>query len=249
MKRKSIIILLFFLSTTASAGTFLETFDAPNLEGWQELVQLNKIEGFWEIVDGELHTVSRQTFLRLLTTEEATWKDYTLALDVKPLKKHGIGRVTIAVRVNGSWGVYCNIHDPVVIIGDNPPIHEPRIDCVAGDLHDIVFSPLGSTLHPLLKLNRWSHLKLSVEGDTFTFWVNEKQVIGPTALQIFKEVGPFVGFPDFQMGGIGLGLSNYTARFDNITVTGKSIPNSGGFAVTQRGKLTTTWAALKMTAN
>ena len=43
------------------------------------------------------------------------------------------------------------------------------------------------------------------------------------------------GFHDFQTGGVGFGLANYTARFDNITVTGNSIPNrvpdAGGFAV------------------
>ena len=39
----------------------------------------------------ELHAVNRQTFVRLLTTGDDTWKDYTLEFDVKPLKKHGRG--------------------------------------------------------------------------------------------------------------------------------------------------------------
>ncbi|RKU15517.1 hypothetical protein C6500_20265 [Candidatus Poribacteria bacterium] len=67
----------------------------------------------------------------------------------------------------------------------------------------------------------------------------------PTKLLIFREIGDFADFPDFQTGGIGIGLANYTARFDNITVTGDSIPNSGGFAVTPGGKLATTWGNLK----
>ena len=67
----------------------------------------------------------------------------------------------------------------------------------------------------------------------------------PTELLILKGIPAFDGFPDFLTGGVGFGLSNYTARFDNITVTGDSIPNSGGFAVTPQGKLATMWGQLK----
>ena len=73
----------------------------------------------------------------------------------------------------------------------------------------------------------------------------------PTELLVLKGVQHeefnFDEFPDFLTGGFG--LANYTARFDNITVTGDSIPNSGGFAVTPHGKLTTTWGNLKLTAD
>ena len=58
----------------------------------------------------------------------------------------------------------------------------------------------------------------------------------------------FDEFPDFLTGGVGFGLANYTALFDNIRVTGDSIPNSRGFAVTFQGKLTTTWGNLKLAA-
>jgi hypothetical protein len=245
MKSEMIIVVVFLLPFSALAGTFLETFDDKDLEDWQELVQLNKVPGSWEVVDGELHAISRETFLRLLTTGNDTWGDYTVEFDVKPLKKHGIGRISIAARVNGTSVVYCAIHDPVVIVGDKPPVHEPRADCVAGNLHNVIFAPLNEAPHALLKLNRWSHLKLSVQGNIFTFWVNDKEVMEPTELLIFKQVEAFKEFPDFLSGGVGFGLSNYTARFDNITVTGDSIPNKGGLSVTPQGKLATTWAQLR----
>ena len=99
--------------------------------------------------------------------------------------------------------------------------------------------------HPLLRINRWSHLKLSVEGDIYTFWIDDEQVMAPTKLQVFKQIEVFADFPDFQTGGVGFGLWNYTAIFDNIIVTGNSIPNSGDFAVTPQGKLATTGGNLK----
>ena len=236
-------IFLFILSV--SAGTFMETFDGGDLEEWQELVQLNNASGSWEVINDELHAVSRETFVRLLTTGDDTWEDYTVEFDVKPLKKHGIGKISIAVRMKGPWVVYCSIHDPVVLIDDKPPVHEPRMDCVAGNLHDVTFISIDFAPHPLLKLNKWSHLKLDVSGNIFTFWLNEKQVMEPTEFQLLEIVQNRLGFPGFLTGGVGFGLANYTARFDNIIVTGDGIPNRGGLAVTSKGKLATMWGNLK----
>ena len=88
----------------ALAGTFLETFDDKDLENWQEPVQLNNVPGSWEVVDDELHAVSRETFLRLLTTGDDTWEDYTVEFDVKPLKttRWTVGR---HLRENSLTGV------------------------------------------------------------------------------------------------------------------------------------------------
>ncbi len=247
MKFIGIIVVLSLLPFPALSGTFVETFDDGDLEGWRELWG-DKGPAVWEIFDDQLRAESREPHIHLLTTGDSTWEDYTMEFDVKPLKKHGIGGISISVRVKKTWLVRCCIFDPVIIVGDKPPVHETRIGCSAGSvrpgpLADLLFEP-----HPLLRLNKWSHLKLSVEGDAYTFWINGEQVMEPTELRIFRNREPFADFPDFQTGGVGFGLWNYTALFDNITVTGDSIPNSGGFAVTPQGKLTTTWGNLKLTA-
>ena len=244
MKFTGIIVLLLLLSFSASAGTFLETFDDKDLEGWEE-IWADKGPALWEVVNDELRADSREAYIHLLTTGDSTWEDYTMELDVKPLKKHGIGGISIAVRVQGTWLVYCSIFDPVIIIGDDPPFQEARIGCFAASLRRPPRALLFFEPHPLLRLNRWAHLKLSVEGNIFTFWLNGEQVMEPTELLIFRQIEVFNDFPDFRTGGVGFGLWNYTAVFDNITVTGDSIPNSGGFAVTPQGKLATTWGQLK----
>ena len=246
MKSVPIITLLFLLPLSVWAGTFLETFDGKELEGWQQ-IWVDKGSTVWEIVDDELHAESREDFIHFLTTGDSTWEDYTMELDVKPLKKHGIGGISIAVRVKGTWLVYCSIYDPVIIRGDEPPVQERRVGCYATGLHRPL-PPLAVLIdeqHPLLRLNRWAHLKLSVEGDMFAFWLDGEQAMAPTKLQIFRQIEAFADFPDFQTGGGGFGLWNYTAIFDNITVTGDSVPNSGDFAVTPQEKLATTWGQLK----
>ena len=241
-----IVTVLFLFSLSVLAGTFLETFDGKELDGWQQ-IWVDKPTTVWEIVDNELHAESREDYFHLLTIGDSTWEDYTMEFDVKPLKKHGIGGISIAVRVEGTWLVYCSIYDPVIKRGDEPPVQERRVGCYATGLHRPL-PPLAVLIdeqHPLLKLNRWVPLKLSVEGDMFTFYLNGEQIMAPTQLQIFRQIEAFANFPDFQTGGVGFGLWNYTAIFDNITVTGESIPNGGNFDVTSQGKLTTTWAQLK----
>lgn len=249
MQLTSIIVLLFLLPFSALAGTFLETFDDGDLEGWQELVQLNEAAGSWNVINDELHAVSHEGFLRLLTTGDDTWEDYTLEFDVKPLKKHGRGAIAIAARVKGSLLFYCSFADQVIFDNKDPRL-DSFLNCMKGDLHDGEFTVLYFESHPLLRLNKWSRLKLSVKGTNFIFSLNGKEIaetgdnfaLPHNGQKIKTKAGKLTSF---RTGGVGFGLANYTALFDNITVTGDSIPNNGGLVVASQGKLTTTWGQLK----
>ena len=245
---KSVIIAatFFFLTFSVWAGTFLETFDDGNLDGWKEIVPWDRVPGSWEVVEGGLHGTIDDGYLRLLTTGSDTWKDYTVEFEVRPLKKHGRPTIAIAARVQEKWFVKCYIVDAVVVLpdGGNAP-ERGWFFCSAGNLNGGKAKGLSFGPQPLLKLFRWARLKLSVEGNIFTFWINDEQIMEPTELRIFRNQEGFADFPEFRTGGIGIGLSNYTAVFDNITVTGDSVPNSGAFAVKPQGKLATTWGNLK----
>lgn len=250
MRFTGILILLFLLPFSIMAGTFIETFDHKNLDDWRELVELNNPPGLWEIVKGELEVVHREPSLYFFTTGDETWVDYIVEFDVKPLKKHGIGGIAIAARVNGSSLVYCVVRDIVVLMGEKPAVHESRIYCFSGDLHDVEFVLLYTELHPLLRLNKWVRMKLSMNGENFSFWLDGKRIAGTGDAFDFvvegQEIKWRVGkLRRFGKGGAGFGLANYTARFDNITITGDSIPNRGGLAVTPGEKLATTWGDLK----
>ena len=246
MKFLMIGTVLFLSPLSVFAGTFLDTFEDGNLDGWQELVPWDREPGSWEIVDGGLHGTVDDGYPRLFTTGDATWKDYTVEFDVRPLKKHGSQTISIVARVQEKWFVQCRITEPVVVLPDGGNAAEKGwVFCSAGNLQLPNADLLFFEPHPLLKLFRWAHFKLSVEGDIFTFWVNGELVMAPTKLRIVRNREGFEDFPEFQTGGVGIGLSNYTARFDNVTVTGDSIPDSGAFAVTPQGKLATTWGHLK----
>ena len=243
MKALNIGLGIFLLTCSASAGTFLETFDAEDLEAWRELIWLNIDigEASWEITGGELHGFVPLGIARLFTMGDERWRDYIIEFDVKPLKKHGPGNIAIAARVKESWAVWCTVGDNIRILNDEG-LPEPgsRAICFGGNFYVKDQRPiLASTPTSLLKLNKWSTLKLEVKGNDLTFWINGRDLLGPVVLKPQDEL------PSLLTGGVGLGLAGYTARFDNIRITGDTVLDNGGFSVEPGMKLTTTWGKLK----
>ena len=237
MKTLSIGLGILILTCPAWAGTFLETFDEGKLVNWEELIMFGvDVPGSWEVIDGELQG-SNGGITRLLTIGQETWEDYDIEFDVKPLEKHGQGSIAVAARLEerwgGSWGVVCELTD------SGNPAAKSTAECFAGNLLGNTFLLYGQKPHPLLKLRKWATFKLSVHGKDLTFWINGKQVLDPITLE------PLHGFPEFPRGRIGLGLANYTVRFDNLKITGPHIPNSGGLSIIPKAKLATTWGQLK----
>ena len=234
---------LFLFSFPGWTGTFIETFNEDDLGAWQELVQQDNDPGSWKVIDRELHAVSTDGWLRLRTIGDKKWQNYTIAVDVKPLDKHGQASIVIAARIKDTWLLFCEIGDGF-IPGWNAM-------CRIGDFHTNQSSLLYAGPHPLLKLDDWSTLKLSVEGETFTFSVNDEKIAETGDNFDFvhggqKVFGLKVGrLETLLTGGAGFGLANYTARFDNIIITGKDIPDKGKLSVTPMEKLATTWGQLK----
>lgn len=54
---------------------------------------------------------------------------------------------------------------------------------------------------------------------------------------------------DLTVGSVGFGLAGYTARFDNLKITGEEVPNHGGLSVQPQAKLAVTWGQLKQAAH
>ena len=236
---------IFLLTFSALAGKFVETFEKGKLESWQELIMLDLDIGqvSWEILDSELHGIVHGEITYLLTRGDEAWRDYVTRFDVKPLEKHGPGNIAIAARIKGTWVVVCMIGDtPRIAKGGDVPLPkvETRATCIGGNFHDPKkWAYFKTNPSPLLKLKEWSTLKLITQGNIITFWINGKQAMEPMIME------PQAGFPDFLTGGIGLGLTNYTARFDNLVITGGNISDKGGLSVTQKEKLAVMWGRLK----
>ena len=245
MKLGIIGLTMFLLTFSALAGTFVETFNGRNLDGWEQLIQIDfeADPDSWEIIDGELHGTNRGGLLRFLTMGDEKWRNYTIEFDVKPLQKHGDGSIGVAARVQGVGAV-------VSMIGDAPfPLHKDgsHVVCFGGDFHGNKFWVFDSEVNSSLRLKKWSTMKLQVDENVFTFWINGKQVIEAEDQWVNDEKALKARGETFQFrtGGVGLVISSYTARFDNMVITGKDISNQGQFSVTPQAKLATTWGSLK----
>lgn len=232
MKSIIIIIGIFFFSPSGWTGVILETFGDENLDDWQEVTHQNlKVNASWEVIDGELHGFNHHPLIRLLTTKDETWQDYSIEFEVKPLIKVGAGSILIVARMRGNQGVMCMVGDMFF------PERGSQATCMYADLQQSAFQIHKQIPHKFLPLNRWSTLKLNVNGDMLTFWINNKQILEPIVL----DLEPNEDFAGFAMGRAGLGIENYTARFDNVRIAGNDIP----FSVTPKMKVATTWARLK----
>jgi hypothetical protein len=100
------------------------------------------------------------------------------------------------------------------------------------DLNMKVIEPFGP-----LELDTWHHVKLEAKGSKFTFWVNNENIIEYQD-DMYRE------------GMVGLGVANYTIRFDNVVITGPDVPDVipptwKRRPVEPRNRLSTTWAQIK----
>ena len=243
MKSVRIIVILFLLTFSASAGTFVETFD-DGLADWQELNEHDAIPGAWEIIDAELEMTNPGGGARFFTTEDETWQDYSIEVNVKPIEKRGPGNIGILARVKGSQAIWCLVSD---LFLKDP---ESKVMCISRDFDEKIGEALYIKPHRLLRLDKWSKLKLSVSENHFIFSINGKKITetGDPFILLHGDEELMLKTKDIAShptGSTGFGLANYTARFDNITITGEGIPDKGGLSVLPSAKLATTWASLK----
>ena len=246
MRFIGILTLLSLLPLSAAAGTVVETFDGKDLEDWQELNVHDAFPGTWKILDGELEGITPGGAARFLITGDETWQNYSIQVDVMPLKKMGPGKIGIAARGKGTWIFWCRITD----LNLNRP--KSDVACSSRNVHEAAGLVFYIAPHRLLKLNEWSQLNLRVDGDHFIFSINGKKIVETGDPFNFRHEGQEIKWKAGDLsdhpigaGGAGFGFSNYIVRFDNITITGKGIPDKGGLSVRPKEKLATTWGELK----
>ena len=264
-----IVGILLFQTLPVSAGTFFETFDNFNLKDWEEINERNTPAGKWSVDNGVLHAESKDNAIRMLAIKDAAWQDYEVELDVMPLARHGQGHIVLAARVNQMYAIVFAIGNifwnapspivsgfifklntgtrlgiPLVIVKIQDLLNgRPQGEIVDELLRVGVVTDICTTVlpHPFLERAEWTQLKLRVAQKWFTLWVNGELVLHLTCLFdkfTFLE-------EDLNVGSVGFGLAGYTARFDNLKITGEAVPNHGGLSVQPRGKLAVTWAQLK----
>jgi len=227
MKYTMVGLTLFLLVTSAWAGTLIYTFDNDsNVNGWTQVAIGGG--GAWQIENGELVLqVFNGGFLFGIGTQEATWKDYTVKVNLK-IVKHAVTtaweQAGIVFRgAENSGGYYVALGTP----GWDAKQLRSYNYYMAGGPNHVESTPFE------WELNTWYALKAVVEADHFEYYVNGKLV-----MEYIDSTHP--------TGGAGLGVTgaSVTAHFDDFSVTGDDIPDSL-VAVSSKTKLATTWGQIK----
>jgi hypothetical protein len=218
---------MLLVALPAWTGTFRDDFEDGDLVGWQQLWPGGEM--IWKVVDGELECSRSSQWSAGIVTGEVSWTDYTIEADVKLLEDHGAGDFDLIARSVTNDDGYA------FLVGDwvgEPSVYVQRMP----DLN----MKVTKTFDPL-ELDIWHHVKLEVEGSEFTFWINNENVIE------YRD-------GTYQEGMVGLGVANYTVRFDNVIITGPDVPDVMPPTWEERpverpvepmNRLPTTWAAIR----
>lgn len=222
----------------AFAETWMDSFEDGNLDGWRiytfsdalfaEIPSAGKcrVENGVVIVGDDNPAVGHGVIMTMPETCRL-WKDYTAEVSFrlpKPMRDCPEGSlVSMFVRKKDHpsrsycFGIW-NFNGEFAV-GD-----------IMMDGGDITISKTPF----VAEANRWYRLKMSVEGDIVSCFIDE------------EKIAEFEGGNRCPSGCPGFGVEGVVTEFDNFVVTGPEIPNGGpAFAITPRNKLATMWGSVK----
>ena len=230
-----VVCLLSFVAAVSFAGTLVDDFEDGDMEGWKRSPQNEDNDNiFWGIEDGAMKfdpkgeawdkAISQVYFAGTpQVTNVAEWTDYEVDVDIKltELSNYPGG---IRARVDPDTGA----HYVVWLYPGNSNIKLYKnpgwdINTALSTLGEAPFSP---------KVDEYHTVGLKCEGDVISVLYDGKEIISA------KD-------GEHKAGTIALGSQNRAVYFDNVTVTGKDVPNVQMSPVEPVGKLATKWGALK----
>jgi hypothetical protein len=241
------LMLIGLLLASTWAGTSRYNFeDSDQLNDWEQLVEPEHPGGQWSIENGELLFRAQDNwwFANLLIIGDETWEDYELEYRFKidrtflpPDCANSYGVIGVLVHLqlgDESRAVYIGPHD-----FNADGIWETNYSATLTGTSFLgvgnAFSSTGTVLsEPAnLKEGTWYTTRIIVSGNQYE-WFTDNQ-------SMWNFEG---GFHELTSGAVGLYTRNCEARFDDVTITGDTIPDAVT-AVSPHGKLTATWGEIK----
>lgn len=221
----SISISILSFPLLASAGTWRDDFEDGDLKGW-EVFNFERGAEKWSVTKGEaVGEIFQIGFMSLLLTGQDGWKDYSVQCRVRFVKTRE------QVKQDSSVGF--TLHDQGD--SDNRYLFFIGLD-QTGSIIKVFQGAWQIISFPLeVKEDAWYSLKASVGENKLVFTVDNLEISARDPNMI-------------PSGKAGLVVSNAVAHFDDVEISGETIPNGGPAlpkAVEAKGKLSTTWGNLK----
>jgi len=239
-------LLGFASMNLAWSGTLRYNFEDTNqLNDWKQLVEPEHPGGQWFIENGELLFKSQDNwcFANIFFIGNDTWTDceveYRFRIDktlLPPGCANSYGLIGVLVHLQFGdeiQGIYTGPHD-----FDGDKIWEINISAIlagssllgVGD----AFSVIDLMTEPAnLKEGVWYSSRVIANGNQYEWFIDGQSMWQFEASSI-----------QLMHGAVGLYTRNCEARFDDVTITGDTIPNAVT-TVSPRGKLAAAWGEIK----
>ena len=209
----TLIGLLF--SLPSFAGTQLWDFE-KNHDDWKVA------NGNWQIKSG-VYQLTKGAQAEHSLVGEVEWDNYTIEAKVRLDEGSWAGIVFRAKSEMEYYVYYLNVPGNISELW--------RHKAGAWDTRDNISQP-AAVGGVVIKNGEWLDVKIVVEGNTFTLYINDEKQ---------NEDSDDV----YDKGKVGVWGWETAASFDDFTVSGDNIKHT--LAVDPIRKLTTTWGRLKMT--
>jgi len=224
---KPIIVLSALLITRfVWAGTLTDDFGDGDFEGWRE-TWMNQNQTTWKVESGVLTRENLSNWGAYLVIGDMTWQDYEVECDARLTTiKNAIPSIALGLRHNGQVGAQSKTIAFGLMLANQFGPEGAVANYLANNAANI-----RKTKAQPFEVGKWYHLKVTVQGDHFQFYVDGSKVID-------------IHDKTLESGGVGLEVHAGVAQYDNVIIKGDAVPDLS-LSVSPQGKLATLWAELK----
>ena len=220
--------MLCMLLTAASAwaGTLVDDFSDGDFDGWGEAWMLHN-QTTWKVESGVLTGDNPSAWGTYLIIGDMTWQDYEVEADaLLTTIKNTAASIEIGLRQNGQVGAQFKAITFVLM----------KTSWVGPEgAYALYFAnnavSVRKTIARPFEIGKWYHLKVTVQGDHYQFYVDGS-----------KEID--IHFKTLESGGAAFGAHSGVAQYDNVSIKGDAVPDLG-LSVSPQGKSAILWAELK----
>jgi hypothetical protein len=231
MRKMRAIVILFMMLTAASAwaGTLVDDFSDGDFDGWGEAWMLHN-QTTWKVESGVLTGDNPSQWGTYLIIGDMAWQDYEVEVDARLTTiRNGGASIEIGLRQNGQVGAQFKAITFVLM----------KASWVGPEgAYALYFAnnavSVRKTIARQFEIGKWYHLKVTVQGDHYQFYVDGS-----------KEID--IHFKTLESGGVALGAHAGVAQYDNVSIKGDAVPDLGLSVspVSPQGKNAILWAELK----
>jgi hypothetical protein len=225
------IVTLFVLLTAASAwaGTLVDDFSDGDFEGWGETWLLHN-QTTWKVESGVLTGDNPSSWGTYLAMGDMTWQDYEVEADARLTSfRNADALLGIGLRQSGQVGAqFKELWFGLIRANQFGPEGAYAI-YLANNAANV-----RKTKARQVEIGKWYHLKVTVQGDHYEFYVDGR-----------KEID--IHDKTLESGGVGLAARAGVVQYDNVSIKGDAVPDSSLSVspVSPQGKTAILWAELK----